>query len=366
MKAFQEKAAGALARGDTGSAISALQEGLKLKPDWIEGLWTLGWTLFREARYDAARPVFMSLLRLDQSKGATWLLLGLCEFEARDYGMALEDLQHGRALGIPVDLGIAEAVRYHTAVGLALAGRYEGALDLLEQAASVNEHTPEIVLATGLAVMRMPVTPEQAPELFGKAQLAMLRDTGEALFQGARKNRVETDKIFARLFNEWPTTPKLHHAYAYYLIGAGDLSKAETEFRAEMAVDSGSVLARCGLAYIALEQSEPEQAVQFAREAVRLNPGNASTHFLLGKSLLRAGKVADSIPELETARDIEPQSSKVRFTLQQAYREANRPEDAAREAREFERLRQIDDQIRVRGAVPAALLKPGGRAPEAK
>jgi len=362
LKTLQDKANAALGRRDTAAAVAALQEGLKLDPNWKDGLWTLGWTLFRDAKYDAARPVFVSLLRLDQSKAGPWLLLGLCEFEGRDYGMALDDLQHGRALGIPADLGIAPAVRYHIAVGLALGGKYEGALELLEQAALTDEHTPEVVLATGLASMRIPVPPQDAPDVFGKAQIGMLREVGEALFEGARRNRAATGEIYARLFKSFPDTAKLHHSYAYFLIGTGDLAKAESEFRAELGVDPDSVLARCGIAYILLERGEAEQAAQTAREAVRIDPGAATARFLLGKALLRSGKAADSIPELETARELEPQSSKVRFALVQAYREVDRSEDAQREANEFERLRQVEDQIKVRGQAPAALLDGSGQA----
>ncbi len=353
LRAFGQQADAALARGDTAGAIAALQQGLKIEPKWKEGLWTLGWTLFRQSRYEDAKPAFVSLLRLDQSKSAPWLLLGLCEFEARDYGMALADLQRGRALGIPVNLGITEAVRYHTAVGLALAGKYEAALDLFDEAARADEHTDEVLLAAGLAAMRMPVLPRHAPELFGADRLKLFRDIGEARFQGARGNRADADAVYARLFQQFPGIPKLHHSYGYYLVGAGDSAKAEAEFRAELAADPKSAPARCGLAHLALERDEPAQAVPLAREAANLTPDSGAAHFLLGKAMLRLGQAGHAIVELETARELEPASSKIGYTLLEAYREGNRPADAARQAKEVERLKSLENELKTHGRVPA-------------
>jgi Flp pilus assembly protein TadD len=357
LRQLQGQAQSALARGQTDAAIAALRDGLKIKPDWKEGLWELGWTLFRQARYGAARPVFVSLLRLDQSRGAPWLLLGLCEFEARDYGMALEDLQRGRALGIPADLGITPAVRYHIANGLTLAGKFESALDLLAEAARAGEHAEEILMATGLAAMHLPALPSQAPELFSRGERAMLRDVGEALYQGARQNRTDADRIYGRLLQQAPVPPKLHSSYGYYLLEIGDLQTAEKEYRAELAVDPESALARCGLAHIALDRGELASATERAREAVRLSPEWGAARFLLGKALLRSGQVPDSIAELEAARDLEPASSKIRFTLLQAYREANRRDEAEREALEVKRLKQAEAEMKAHGRIPASLLQ---------
>jgi tetratricopeptide (TPR) repeat protein len=349
LRQLQRSADLALSRGDSSAAIAAVQEGLKVRPTWKEGLWTLGWTLFQVRQYEAARGVFVRLVRLDQSKGASWLLLGLCEFHARDYGMALEDLQRGRALGIPLSLGITSQVRYDTAVALLLGQRYERALQFFEEAAHENEHTNEILLAWGLAALRMPVEPDRARDVFGAEQLDVLHSVGEAMFHAATHDYKEASKIYADLFRRHPAVPKLHHAYGFLLIRLGDLVAAESEFHLELGVAPDSVLARMGLAYTALERGEPSEAIGFAREAVRLEPESVSAHLLLARALLRVDQAGDAVPLLEVARDLEPGNMQVHFLLARAYGSIKRDADAAHERSEFVRLKQMDDALKLPG-----------------
>ena len=60
-------------------------------------------------------------------------------------------------------------------------------------------------------------------------------------------------------------------------------------------------------------------------------------------------KVEDAVRELESSRELEPSSSKVRFALGQAYRQAGRYEDAKREAESYERLTAVDQALKVQG-----------------
>ena len=347
---LQLRAEQALGRGDPATAIAIVQKGLNLQPDWKEGLWTLGWTLFQTNQYEAARGIFVKLVRLDQSKGASWLLLGLCEFQARDYGMSLDDLLRGRALGIPVSLGITSRVRYSTAIALLLAERYERAQQFFEEAGKENEHTDQILIAWGLAAMRMPVDPQHAHDVFSPEQLDMLRSVGEALFRASSHQYDETARIYADLFRRYPAAAKLHHSYGFLLIRlGGDLSGAETQFRAEMAVDPNSVLARLGLAFTNLERGETSESIRFAREAVRLDPESASANLLLGQALLRTDQISEGAAILEVARNLEPENMQIHFLLARAYGKLKRTAEADLERGEFLRLKRMDDALSLPG-----------------
>ena len=73
-------------------------------------------------------------------------------------------------------------------------------------------------------------------------------------------------------------------------------------------------------------------------ESIRLNPGFAAAHALLGKRRLNSGNTASAIAELETAVRLRPDYSPAALHLAQAYQKAGRPGEAAQA---FERVRQI-------------------------
>jgi len=271
------------------------------------------------------------------------VLLGLCEFQARDYGMALDDLLRGRSLGIPASLGITSQVRYSTAVALLLSERYDRAVQFFEEAAREKEHTDAILLAWGLAAMRMPVEPQHAQDLFTPSELAMLHSIGEAMFRAACHEFRDTDNIYNDLFRHYPSTIKLHDSYGFLLLRLGNIGEAEPQFRAELEVDPNSVLARLGLGYVALEQGRANDAIRLGREATELEPGSSSTHLLLGKALLAESEKNEAVLELELARDLDPANMLVHFLLARAYGSVKRNSDAEHERSEFMRLKQMND-----------------------
>src|SRR5580704_12809484 len=125
----------AIANNKPAEAIGILDEGLKQKPDWRQGWWRLGNVLYQADRYAQARPAFERLTSLDPRQGAPWVLLGLCEFETRDYGLALQHLERGQALGFPSKLGLLDVARFHEALALILTERFEQAQILLNNLA---------------------------------------------------------------------------------------------------------------------------------------------------------------------------------------------------------------------------------------
>jgi predicted Zn-dependent protease len=62
-----------------------------------------------------------------------------------------------------------------------------------------------------------------------------------------------------------------------------------------------------------------------------------------GNLLVQAGKLDEGLQELEISRDLEPNSSHVRFALAQLYRRLNRNDDALREQKAFERLKPFEE-----------------------
>jgi predicted Zn-dependent protease len=92
---------------------------------------------------------------------------------------------------------------------------------------------------------------------------------------------------------------------------------------------------------IALEmnlRAEHEKALELARQAVELAPQNPAARNILGRALLNADEVEESIKQLEQGVKISPLSRQMHFELARAYARAERTEDAAREREIFKKL----------------------------
>ena len=147
------------------------------------------------------------------------------------------------------------------------------------------------------------------------------------------------------MLERYPAEPYLHYAYGATLCNAFDFEKAVAQFRQELQLNSQSVAARLGLAYVGQRTGFVPDAVNLAQEAARLDPKSFVTHLFLGNLLVKAGRLDDGVRELEISRDLEPDSSHVRFALAQVYRRLNRDDDAMREQRAFDRLKPLEDPV---------------------
>jgi predicted Zn-dependent protease len=348
-------------------AVGMLDKALKENPKWQQGWWLLGSILYDMNDYPAARPVQERLVQMDPKSGAPWVLLGLCEFEMQDYGLALQHLQRGDAFGFPPELDLLEVARFHEALLLILAEKFEPAQVLLDQLIRKGKDTDEVTLAEGLAALRIPMLPATLPQAAGEDRMELVRRVGQAQRAIARDRMREAVEMYKELTARNPRVANLHLSYAALLSQLRNRPAAEAELREELKVNPRSVAARLKLCTL-LEDDSPAEAARLAEEAVRLDPKSFKAHFSLGRLLLKMDKPAESAKELEISRDLAPSSSMVRFELIKAYMALGKTDDADRETKMFKRLRAAEEQFRKSGQVPASYFEPDapGAAPAPK
>src|SRR5262249_20618886 len=76
-----------------GEAISALQEAIRLKPDFADAYNTLGSALFKAQQFDQAIAVYKKTLALTPTDAETHNNLGLAYFKAKRYPDAVTSFQ---------------------------------------------------------------------------------------------------------------------------------------------------------------------------------------------------------------------------------------------------------------------------------
>jgi Flp pilus assembly protein TadD len=100
------------------------------------------------------------------------------------------------------------------------------------------------------------------------------------------------------------------------------------------------------------DRTAEARAIALLDKADRLNGSLPETHFLLGNLLLTKGELAQALPHLERAVQLDPQASRYRFALGRAYLRAGRTVDGAREVQAFRTMKAAEEKLAVGTNLP--------------
>lgn len=92
------------------------------------------------------------------------------------------------------------------------------------------------------------------------------------------------------------------------------------------------------IALTELRRGRAQAALPVAEKAAELTPNVPAARMVLGRALLALGQTDRAIGEMEVAVKLAPEVARLHYSLAQAYQQADRSEDAARERREFQKL----------------------------
>jgi len=333
-------AAEARAQNRTQDAIGRYRQAVKMRPSWAEGWWFLGELLYDQDKYPEARDALRRLVSLDHKTGPGFALLGLCEYETKEYRRALDHINEARRLGLGEDPQVRRVVLYHAVLLLTRFQQYESAQQLLGKVLKTGEAGPAVIEAAGLAGLRRPILPQDLPP--GDKDLVDL--AGRAVCATAGNQPAEAQKYFAELLAKYPNAPGVHYLYGSFLLaGDADAGLREVQKEVELQPKDAEALATLALEYE--QRGDTEKAIPYAQRAVAADPQFFAAHGVLGRLLANAGEVEKGIKELEIARQQAPDSPQVHFSLAAAYAMAGKKEDAARERAEFVRLKQLADEM---------------------
>ncbi|HMD83662.1 MAG TPA: tetratricopeptide repeat protein [Terriglobia bacterium] len=316
-------------------AIALYQRALQLQPEWDEGLWNLSSLLYEKERYAEARDR-LRLFVADQPKaGMGWALLGLCDFQTREYARALDHLRQGMTLGTGGSKGMARSVFYYAAVLLTRFEMYDQSQRLLFEMVQSGQAESFLVEPVGLAALRMPLLPEEIPS----DRREMVRLAGQAALAVNDQHQDDAERLFRQITAAFPLEPGVHFLFGAFLASERP-EEGIREMQRELEISPFHVPARVRLAEEYVKEGQVDQALGLAAQAVKLDPQDASAHLAWGEALVAKGDLPAALRELEAARDQAPEILKIRWALFRAYTAVGRNEDAGKEKDAIGKLAQ--------------------------
>ena len=305
-------------------AEALYREGLDRRPAWTEGRFGLGGALYELDRFSEARVAFRRVL-VDVPESATgWTMAGLCSFRLKEYETALGEIQKGREIGLGDNPDLQAIANYHIAILLIRFGRFEVAYEALREFALRDRDSPGVVEAFGLAVLRLPYLPAEAP-VEKREMILMAGRAGYQLARGLRSPA--TRRTFEVLVQRYPEEPNIRYAWGVFLL-QDEPDAALTEFRRALSLDPGHVPAMCQMALQMIKEGRYQEALPTAELAAQTGSQNFVARNVLGRTLLELGETDRAIQELEAAAKLAPDSPQMYFHLARAYQRAGRTNEA--------------------------------------
>jgi predicted Zn-dependent protease len=325
----------ARAAGRLDDALALYGKALQMRPNWPEGWWYAGTILYDKDRYPEARDAFRNLVALDPQRAFGWAMLGLCEYETREYDRAVISLQRSRSMGLSTNREIESVARYRAALLYIRFEQFEYAYEILSEFVREGYENPKVVEAFGLAMLRLPFLPNEIPP--DKREQVLI--AGQAGYNMAAHRRDETKQAFSQLLAKYPETPNVHYAYGVYLLKQ-DADAALQEFQHELKSSPSHVPSMLQMAFEYFKRNEFETALPLAEKSVQLAPKMYAGRNVLGRVLLELGQTDRAIAELEAGIRLAPESPEMHYALARAFTRAGRKEDAARERATFQQLQK--------------------------
>jgi tetratricopeptide (TPR) repeat protein len=345
-KSFEDLAqrAQAVLQVEPAEAAKLYRQLVEMRPDWAEGWFFLGASLYQLHRNAESREAFRKEVKLAPRMGPGWAFLGLVESELNDSEQALADIGRGESLGIRGNHEFEITVRLKAAALLLKAQAFDEALLQLQPLADGTENSPAVSDTMGLCALAIPHTMEELTE----AQRGVVRMAGVAAWALVSHRPEDAESAYRQLLERYPNAPGVHYAHALYLLET-DLEAALKELETEVRNTPKHWPALILMSTLRSRQGEPERAIESLREAIKIVPARYLwlCHAEMGRAYLTSNNATAAVSELETAVRLEPGNAQIHYLMAQAYRRAGRREDAQKQTLVFEKLKAQQDPAAV-------------------
>jgi len=321
-------------RNDTAVAIEKYRAMIKLAPHLAAAYNNLGMLYFNEHDYEHAAEVLEHGLKLHQSMSTAAAMLGMSYYQLGMNEKA-EPLMRAAVKANPKD-DQAEMMLAHVLIKLS---KYDEATQTLNHFLSRNPKDQEAWYLLGKSYLQMSQDALKKINEIDSNSVVAHEISGE--IDESMHNYDSALVEYKKAVDMAPQQPDthMHMANAYWLIGKWE--SAQTEFKAELAIDPNNCEARWKLANAMLEANDSnEDALSQLNQSISHCPTLMQARVDRARALIRLGKQSDAFPDLKMAEKESPAEPTIHFLLASVYRAAGKSADAQQEMQTYSRLQR--------------------------
>lgn len=322
------------ARGDFAAAAASYESLLQVAPRLAPAYNNLGSLYLRQRQYQKAAAVLEKGLKIDPKMSSASALLGMALYELGEYAGAGRNLESALRAN-PKDNN-AELFLANDLIKL---GKFEQAAEHLRQLSERQPENQEVLYLLGKVHMKLSeealtklnaLDPNSvwAHEISGEVMESMKNYDGALL---EYKKAVEVAPLQAGTH--------FHLGNAYWSLNMWDA--ATEQFRAELANDPSNCTAQWKLGNIILEQhGDSAEALKEVQKALDACPDLMEARVDRARALIKLERHAEAVRDLEAAVKADPGEASTHFLLAQAYRALGRTQEAQAEMKVFSNLEE--------------------------
>jgi len=268
----------------------------------------------REARYAEVEPLLAAYVTKERPQSSWgWYALGYSLFAQQKLGEAIQAL----ARSLQLDIGNAEA---HKILGrsLMIIGRYDAAQTEFEEGIRLK--------------------PDSAEMHFNLGKLLSVQDNWEP----ARKALEAAVKIE-------PGYLEALDALGFALEALGDDAGAVARYEQAIALNKERQ-GRFASAHVSLSAyynrtADPDKALEYARQAIELDPKSDGAWFQQAKAQERQGRLTEAVDSLNQAIALNPRASSHYYVLAGLYRRLGKADESQKALDSFKRLERETNEL---------------------
>jgi tetratricopeptide (TPR) repeat protein len=338
-------------RNDPATAIEKYQAMIKLAPHLAAAYNNLGMLYYNEKDYAHAAEILERALKLHQKMPTASAMLGMSYYQLGENEKA-EPLIRAAQSANPKD----DQVEMTLAQVLIRQRKYEDAAPTLNDYLSRNPKDQNAWYLLGKAYLQLSERALGKINEIDPNSVVAHEITGEV-----DESMHNYDSALVEYKKAIEMAPKqagthMHMANAYWLTGKWD--SAEAEFKAELVNDPNNCTAHWKIANSMLEANESnEEALAEASKSITQCPALMQARVDRARALIRLGKHAEALPDLEMAEQDSPGEPSIHFLLASVYRAQGKTSEAQQQMQTYSRLQRETSEAVAKQASGASEIK---------
>jgi tetratricopeptide (TPR) repeat protein len=279
-------------------------------PDQADLGFRLATVQYHARKFDQSEQTLLQLISTGNTTAETFNLLGWCYQQLGQDELAIHAFEQAISL-----LPHEESNYLDLEEVLAIQNNIVAALKVAKRATDACPRSPRVFISRG----ELEVRASQFADAVASYHEATVLDPhdadallGSADSEYAADMREEAYDSFETGLRQHPKDARFPLHYASALLKEGETGDTNSQLR----------------------------AAALLKSAVSLDPSSADAHYQLGEIDLKEGRTTDALLEYRKAARLEPKNPKIHFGLSKVYRRLGRVEEASREAKLFEELKE--------------------------